>query len=369
MEIIHLILGKANPDRMNGVNRVVNELASRQRIAGVQAEVWGITANTTHNYPARNYPTRLFARKRNPFDLPAALKKAMMQKHQAVFHLHGGFVPQMYAAAKLLREYCIPYVFTPHGSYNTIAMQRSGLLKKIYFRLFEKSLLKGAMAIHSLGKSEMEGLQQVFANNKSVLIPYGYELTAQAATNPAAGDFIIGYCGRIDIYTKGLKELLEGFAAFYAMHPEARLWIIGDGPEREKLEKMAAALAVSDGVVFRGARYGEEKNNLLQQCHVFAAPSRNEGLPTAVLEAASLGIPCLVTEATNTGEYIRQFDAGVVIEQTCGRQIQQGLQNLYSRMQEPKMAAAFSNNTKRMVADTFNWERIVECFNSMYLCR
>ena len=49
MEIIHLILGKANPNRMNGVNKVVHELATTQVEKGISAEVWGITDNPVHD--------------------------------------------------------------------------------------------------------------------------------------------------------------------------------------------------------------------------------------------------------------------------------------------------------------------------------
>ncbi|MBY0574697.1 MAG: glycosyltransferase, partial [Undibacterium sp.] len=46
---------------------------------------------------------------------------------------------------------------------------------------------------------------------------------------------------------------------------------------------------------------------------VFAHPSRNEGLPTSVLEVAAMGIPCVVTDATNVGDAIREYNAGAVI--------------------------------------------------------
>ena len=52
MEIIHLVLGKANPLRMNGVNKVVHELAEQQCASGLKASVWGITAQPVHDYPA-----------------------------------------------------------------------------------------------------------------------------------------------------------------------------------------------------------------------------------------------------------------------------------------------------------------------------
>ena len=69
MEIIHLILGKANPDRMNGVNKVVYQLTTQQAIAGRKVSIWGISKNTEHNYGERNFETRLFQAFRNPIKI------------------------------------------------------------------------------------------------------------------------------------------------------------------------------------------------------------------------------------------------------------------------------------------------------------
>ena len=60
MEIIHIVLGKANPDRLNGVNKVVYNMASEQVKAGKKVSVWGITKDIQHNYPERIFNTTLF---------------------------------------------------------------------------------------------------------------------------------------------------------------------------------------------------------------------------------------------------------------------------------------------------------------------
>ena len=86
----------------------------------------------------------------------------------------------------------IPFVLTPHGAYNTIAMQRSGITKKLYFLLFEKFLLKKVNRIHSLGESEVVGLNQLFPNSKSFLLPYGYEVPNNVTINKVPSEkFII----------------------------------------------------------------------------------------------------------------------------------------------------------------------------------
>ncbi|RYF73804.1 MAG: hypothetical protein EOO39_09770, partial [Cytophagaceae bacterium] len=209
MEIIHLILGKANPARMNGVNKVVNELATQQQQAGYAVEVWGFSANQLHDYPERTYTTRLFEASRNPFLVGSDWKQAILaRKDTAVVQIHGGFVPRFYAAARFLTANQIPYVVTPHGNYNWHALQRNKLVKQLYFSLLERYVVSGASAIHVLGKSEIAGLQTMYPNQKSVLIPYGFSVYEQPG-EPIDSAFIIGFCGRLDIDHKGLDWLID----------------------------------------------------------------------------------------------------------------------------------------------------------------
>jgi len=367
MEIIHLVLGKANPQRMNGVNKVVNDLATRQALAGEKVQLWGITANPVHDYPEREYQTRLYKTGKYPFLLDKELKSDIVKKKgTAIFHLHGGYIPAMYSAAIWMRRNTIPFVFTPHGSYNVIAREKNWLIKNIYFMLFELPLLKAAKAVHSLGKSEVAGLQKVYKNNKSVLIPYGFELPETVLKAEVKDQLIVGYCGRLDIYTKGLIELLEGFNAFNMKQPRSKLWIIGDGTGKEKLKALAEELELGHEIVFFGAKYGSEKDYLLNKCSVLAAPSRNEGLPTTVLEAASMGVPCLVTEATNTGDYIKKYNAGFVIAHTSADEIHHGLNVIYEELFEFKRANLMGNNARKMVAEAFNWKLILGRFQQLY---
>ena len=366
-KIIHVVLGKANPQRMNGVNKVVYQLASRQHDAGEDVVVWGITKDLSHNYPERAFTTELYKAYRNPFKIDATLKNSIKSlPKNTIVHIHGGFIPAFFSLSHCLKKNKVPFVFTPHGAFNTIALQRSALYKKIYIFFFEKSLLKAATYIHSLGKSEVDGLNLVYPNQKSVLIPYGFDSTGMPLTQAANQSFVIGFCGRLDVYTKGLNELVEGFKQFNAEVPASSLWLIGDSSEKDQLKAYAKSIGLNGQVVFYGAKYGEEKNELLSRCHVFAAPSRNEGLPTAVLEAASMGIPCLVTEATNTGDAIRKYNAGEVIDETKGEEIYKGLKRMHTLLSAPSQLEAFRKNSIKMVAEEYNWNRILDQFRSMY---
>ena len=246
MEIIHIILGKANPNRMNGVNKVVNSLATYQAELGCSVSVWGITKAPVHDYPKRNYRTILF-RETSKFFLPKGIEEAINQKCQkTVFHFHGGFIPQFILIARLILKKGFKYVFTPHGSYNTIAMERSNWKKKLYINLFERTLVENAKTLHFIGKSEIEGAKQLFQLKSYELVPNGQnaEEVAVPSHSKKENPFpIFGFCGRLDVKTKGLDILLNGFAEYLSVKEfKGELWLIGDGEEREVLEVLAQNL-------------------------------------------------------------------------------------------------------------------------------
>ena len=365
MEIIHVVLGKANPNRMNGVNKVVYQMAVKQMEMGLQVSVWGITADLSVNYDARNFETQLFLKPKNPFALSPKLKEAvLMKKGEAIFHIHGGWIPAFYSFSKFLKANQIPFVFTPHGAYNTIAMQRSFWVKKIYFLLFEKMVLSRANKIHCIGRSEVKGLNNFFSNKKSVLLPYGFEANnTLGSTILKKENIVFGFIGRLDIYTKGLDTLLKAFAKFIIDVPNAQLWIVGDSQEKRKLEKMIQKLKLEKNVTLFGSKFGEEKNTLLQQIDVFVHPSRNEGLPTSVIEAASFGKPCVVTGATNMAETIEKYNAGKTVRGQSSRQLFHALNAMQLIWVDHLGYETMCKNAIQMVKETYNWEKIIADFN------
>ncbi|SFC67014.1 Glycosyltransferase involved in cell wall bisynthesis [Flexibacter flexilis DSM 6793] len=365
MEIIHIILGKANPDRLNGVNKVVYNMATEQTKAGMNVEVWGITPDPTHDYPARNFTTRLFEAHQNPFSIDRNLKLAILAKEDAVFHLHGGWIPRFSALATLMQEYDIKYVFTPHGAYNTVAMQRSSWAKKIYFYLFEKKLLSGARKIHAIGESEVSGLNQIFPNQKSFLLPYGFEYSEHSVFHVTKNiDFTLGFVGRLDVYTKGLDLLVSAFERFQYKVPTAKLWIVGDGEGKDFLSQLIATKNIR-GITLWGKKFGAEKDMLISKMHVFAHPSRNEGLPTAVLEAASFGVPAIVTQATNVAAYVQKYDCGVGIANENVDELERAMLELHANHKGERYHQ-LGHNCETMLKQAFAWPVLVQQYKELY---
>jgi glycosyltransferase involved in cell wall biosynthesis len=287
---------------------------------------------------------------------------------KSVFHIHGGFIPEFYSISRLLEKSGIPYVLTTHGSLNPVALEKSRYIKRVYLRLFEKRVLKNARFLHFVGKSEFESAKGIVESEK-VLIPNGQdEFQGPDIRSLAPKDSIpvFGFLGRITMHTKGLDILLAGFKRYKEeMLGNGKLWIVGEGPDSDRLKKLASDLSLEKDITFWGARFDKEKNETLAGMDAFFHTSRNEGLPGAVLEAASMGIPCIVSWETNVGDYIKNADAGLVLAQNNEMEVARSMSEI-QRMKSDQSIQTFGQNAKKMIESEFSWNKIASDFSTLY---
>jgi glycosyltransferase involved in cell wall biosynthesis len=368
MKVIHIVLGKLNTNRQNGVNKVVHDLATQLVLNNVDMEVWGISKNQNHDYPERCYTTHLFKAHNNPFKIDSLLKDALCKlEKDTTIHLHGGWIPLNYSLSRFLQKLNIKYILTPHGSYNTYAMKRSNWRKKIYYYLFEQFVTEHAKTVHCIGQSEIAGLLSLSKIAKPALFPYGFEknnnIQKQNQENKLS-EIIIGFCGRLDMHTKGLDVLFNAFKLYQDKNINAKLWIIGSGQDEIVLKALSTTLNLNQNVIFFGGKYGREKFELLSKCTYFIHPSRNEGLPSAVLEAASIGLPLLVSEATNTSNYVQKYNAGIAIKNLNCNELAVAMFQMETKIKNHPIL--ISENAKRMVEVEFNWKDLISKYQEMY---
>lgn len=362
MKIIHLLLGKANPERMNGVNKVAHSLATNQAEIGVEVEIWGITPTPDELIKDRIYRVKLFQSHFNKWSIDPLLKKAIhsLQK-DSVVHFHAGFIPEYRAIAKLLYQRGIPYVITPHGNYMKGAMEKNALLKKAYFHLIEKDMLKKAFFIHCIGQGEITDLKKLGVPENIKLIPNGQDFSAfkfPFQELARAGTPVFGFCGRIARFQKGLDLLMEAFRLYKTEYKGSGvLWLIGEGEYKENIESFIQKYGLKEDVKLFGSRFGEEKLNIMANMDAFYHPSRNEGLPMAVLEAASLSKMLVVSEFTNMTQYVSDYDAGICLKQNTAQEIAASMIEVEKHYKSGAIHLK-GINARKMAEENFDWTQI-----------
>ncbi|MBL4771145.1 MAG: glycosyltransferase [Planctomycetes bacterium] len=364
-DVIHVVLGKANPARMNGVNRVVHGLASHQR-SGVDsyAEVWGLCSDPDAPTPLRPYRLRTFPRYKWRHRIAPGLAARILriaecpERGAPVFHLHGAFLPEMAHIAKELRRLGLAYVFTSHGAYVDRAMGKRRLLKELYARAVESKLVRGARALQALSAEEVDALKERFPRAEVTCIAPGQDLEtgAKPSVRCAGQPLRIGSMGRIDTYTKGLDSLLDGLALFLRQGGHAHLDLAGDGQDLCALKQRAIRLGLEDHITWCGEIHGQEKHRFLQGLDVYVQLSRHEGLPGAPLEAAAHGCPLIVTEATHLGSLIEKHGAGWVVLDGNRDTVAGALKSAAAQSDEQWMHCG--QGALRMVDQEFSWSQI-----------
>lgn len=129
------------------------------------------------------------------------------------------------------------------------------------------------------------------------------ELRAQLGMSPTHR--ILLYVGRIAL-EKNIDTLFRAAAHAFPRDPLLRLWVVGDGPQREGLAELARDLGIGDRVRFVGAVPREEVDRFYAAADLFTFTSMTETQGLVVVEAMSYGLPALVVQGGGAGEAVEQ---------------------------------------------------------------
>lgn len=128
----------------------------------------------------------------------------------------------------------------------------------------------------------------------------------------AAEERVIVSVGR-HVPEKGYEDLLTATASLAKQLPRVRVVLIGDGPDRARLEALKAQLGVNGHVVFAGRLPQEQVAQWVAAADVYVQPSRAEALPLAVLEAMAAGVPVIATRVGDLQRLIADGRTGHLV--------------------------------------------------------
>ncbi len=127
---------------------------------------------------------------------------------------------------------------------------------------------------------------------------------------PTKGGFTLLYVGRL-APVKNHTLLLQAFRAARTSISNLRLWIVGDGSERQMLERLARDTGIGPQVTFWGQQL--DVAPYFSAADAFIMSSNSEGLPVSLLQAFSLGLPAIVTDVGGMSEAVRHAQAGLIV--------------------------------------------------------
>lgn len=179
----------------------------------------------------------------------------------------------------------------------------------------------------------------------------------------AAESFVVGTVARLDP-VKAQTELIEAIAKLIGRQdsPRAtRLVIVGEGPERNRLEALIRDRGLENEVTLTGAR--SDVPRLLAAFDVFALPSRNEGVSIAILEAMVSGLPVVATRVGGNPEVVVEGETGLLV--TSGA-VEELVEALAHYRDNSALARSHGEAGKARMGAEFSLESMVGRYRQLY---
>jgi glycosyltransferase involved in cell wall biosynthesis len=163
------------------------------------------------------------------------------------------------------------------------------------------------------------------------------------------------FLGRLRKY-KGVQILLRAMVKVRERVPRARLVVVGDGPYKGPLERLAARLGIAELVTFAGFVPSGERVRMLRKSHVAVSPSPKEGWGLTVVEANACGTPVVASRSPGLRDSVRHGETGFLVkhgdvEELAGR--------IVDVLSDGALRGALSEGALRWAA-RFTWETCAE---------
>lgn len=171
---------------------------------------------------------------------------------------------------------------------------------------------------------------------------------AAPAASRAAGSF--AFVGRL-VSEKGVGVLVRSFARLHARHPDVRLTIVGDGPEREALVALAQELGCREAVTFMGSQPAEAIAALLAtQCCLVAPSLGFESFGIVALEGLAAGCEVVVSQRGGMSEAVGDYGWVVEPEEDALYAAMCAIQTGLGRCNDPGVAQFLRHHSRVEVA-------------------
>jgi glycosyltransferase involved in cell wall biosynthesis len=296
--------------------------------------------------------------------LGRALARVARDHRADVLHCHH-YSPFVYGAIAKLWVPGVRIVFTEHGR-----LSDAGPSPKR--RLANRILSWIPDAVFAVSRELRDHLvDEGFAARTAGVIYNGIEpgagaalearATVRARLGVASETVVVGTIARLDP-VKDLQTLIAAVASLNLEQRPTALVIVGDGPERQSLERTAAECGVERQVYFLGQR--DDARDWLTACDIYANSSISEGVSLTILEAMAASLPVVASAVGGTPE---------VVDNSCARLVPSrnasALANAIRDMaDDSSLRVRMGAAGRQRVEDLFTIDRMVRDYRDVY-CR
>ncbi|MBC8488139.1 MAG: glycosyltransferase family 4 protein [Bacteroidetes bacterium] len=282
-----------------------------------------------------------------------------------IIHSHW-LIPQGLIGAICSKFYNITHIATVHGS-DVNMIKDNRLLKRICSFILNNS---NKITINSTFTKKLMLKIDCGENHKKIqIIPMGIDLDRFFSKNGSKlkekynAKKLLLFVGRL-IDWKGTEYLIKAMKDVVNTFPKIKLLIVGDGPEKPKLEKMIVELKLTDMVYFIGEIKSTEVAKYYSAADIFVIPSivvdgHTEALGVVTLEAMASGTPVIGSNVGGIPDVIQDGYNGFLVPEKSSDELAKRIIKLLS---DKKLTTKFRRNGLKTVREKFSWDVVSEKF-------
>ena len=345
-------------------------------VSGTLARGESSMAFVAEQLGVRVLPLAELSREISPLrDIVAAVKlaKLIRAERPQILHTHTAKAGTIGRLAALLAGPARPalVVHTFHGH---VLRGYFGPLRTAAFRLLETALARASTALVAVSPEVRDELVRlgVAPASKFVVIRLGIELEQRVHAEPGLRDesrrqlgvaperFLVGWVGRMT-GVKRVDDVLLGFARLRELGVDAVLGLIGDGPDREGMERRASELGIIRHCLFLG--YQEEVAPYYAAFDAVILPSANEGTPVSVIESLAAGRPVVATRVGGVPDVVVEGVDGFLVELGDTDALGERLAEL---ARDPELRARMGEAGQSRIVQRYAVERLIGDIDDLY---
>ena len=269
-----------------------------------------------------------------------AVVLAHHMRARGVVHLHNHIAKSSCTVAMLASEVSgIPYSFTLHGP--------DIFFEPYHWRLDEKIERAAFVAcISHFCRSQAMIFSAPVHWPRLHIVHCGVDPLLYVAPRGAPAKRLL-FVGRL-ASVKGVPVLFRALQQVAVDHPDLRLILIGDGPERAALEGDVRAMGLSGIVDFQGYKAQTEVAQALRDTDILVLPSFAEGLPVVLMEALAARVPVLATRIAGVSELVEDGISGRLVAPGDPQALERALRALLDSPPEERAAMGEAGRARVM---------------------
>ena len=221
-------------------------------------------------------------------------------------------------------------------------------------------------ALSTKAKSAMVKIAPGIDTSHFLPTPSSSELRSQLGL---ADKKVIVSVGRL-VHRKGQDILIQALPSILQAHPSAHLLLVGEGPYRSHLEKLATDLNVTAAITFIGRIQYRELPRYICVGDLFVMPSRSrlaglevEGLGIVYLEASACGLPVIAGKSGGAPDAVIEGVTGVTVD---GTKVSDVASAVNSMLANPEKSRAMGESGREWINDKWRWEIWAAEFNALF---